>query len=199
MFLWSDFSKTRADKTLGQPSPTHAALCWTEHSTKWGEPLCVSVCVWRSGQCHCAHWLSVSALTVIPVVSQQFTHSRAKWDLPGSLSKYLKQKIDVTVCLLYIVELFLLSVPWSTDHTNVLLFAMIRFFFSPPFLCFLVETGGCEFWLDSWWALFGPSVGNEWTLDRYIFNSRRDQIFESVLAWYCNSSQLYLYSVGQWE
>lgn len=74
------------------------------------------------------------------------------------------------------------------------------FLFFPPFPLFFGWNWGM-------WILTGllvsfvwsHSVGNEWTLDRYIFNSRRDQIFESVLAWYCNSSQLYLYSVGQWE
>lgn len=117
-------------------------------------PLFARVRVW-SDRCHCAYWLSVSALTVTSVISQQFTRSRSKWDLPGSLSKYLKQKIDVTVCLPHIfhqlANCFLLK--YHEALIIQMLFCLLcfglwyvcGFFFF--FHLFLVKLG--EFWLDS--------------------------------------------------
>lgn len=120
MVLWSYFSNTHKTKPYVQPSLAHASLCLTKHSTKWDEPLCVRgcacVCVWWSGKCHCAHWLSISALTVI---SLQFPHSRTNWDLPGSFSKCLKHKIDGTVCLPYIFPQLANCFFWQPGETLI--------------------------------------------------------------------------------
>ncbi len=134
-------------QNLTATPPSHIGWCLTKHSTKWDE----SLCVWWSGECQCTHWLSISALTVIRVISLQFPHSKAKWDLPGSLSKYLKHKNDGIVCLPYIFPQLANCFCWQHDETLIIqmLFFVCYglFFFFYPFLFFWLKLKA-EYWLD---------------------------------------------------
>lgn len=128
--------------------------------------------------------VSLSSLTqhlcgIIPVISLQFPHRRAKWDLPGSLSVCLKHKNIENVCLHYIVPQLVNGFCWQNNETLIL-----------KMLCFLGSVHLFLFFFGSYWEILiliavlvnfvcpKVEIRTDGTLDCYIFHSWRKQTVE---------------------